>query len=252
MSLDVIPQNFPPFVDDMQVLLSDTVGAIWSRLKVEQWVRQSIANYSMYFPRIKRVEGELFVLPVFDFFRFVALEEGGVIDIVQVWYGDTQAPDPLPILLDRLPNYSFEEKHLHYSWFPQGQSIQTIGNLDTRGTIRLAFDPIPGFPEKVTAFCTTDHPAFDLQVGDQLTVPTSHYQLIRQWVVWQAWQERANKEAQTADPALNLDILDTYAENALREKETYDKMIENALANTLVGHSILTEWNSGVEYTRIY
>ena len=250
MALDVVGQTFAEFVTDMRRLLSDTLGVIWDLATVEQWVRMSIADYSLYFPRVKRVEGELFILPVFDFFRFVGLEEGGVIDIVQVWYGDTQAPTPEPILLSRLPNYSFENRDLHYSWFPQGQSLITAFNVDNRGLIRLSFMPIPSYPEKVTVFATVEHPSFALENADQLTVPASHYVMLRQFVIWQAWEERSNREAQAPDPTLS--VLNTYAENAKRAHDQYLTLIRQALEHTLLGHSILTEWDKGVEYERIY
>lgn len=220
--------------DRAQAQLSDSVGATWNQVQIEEWVIEGVRAYSRYFPRLRY--GQAIVstgvhevyLPA-DFMSIVSVE-----------YPEGETP----------PRY-LNRRHHQEADFWEGRYYDIIERQDNVTVSEIWLGPSPTVGEYIGLQYHAYHVISTTGTIVQ-TIPPQHEDILVQYVYWKAKAELVAAEA--ADPTSNSSLLmaqlDQIAGAAFRR---YGDLMRQALGARL-GESVIRAWSMDTPATldRIY
>ncbi|MEW5988985.1 MAG: hypothetical protein AB1791_20360 [Chloroflexota bacterium] len=198
--------------DECQNTIADAGAGTWSQATVEEWVKAGIRLYSQNFPRqitstiATSAADHTYNLPT----NFQAM--------VTVEYPTDQ--DPKRYLKRRSHKHpSFWLENGYYDVMPRGAEPALSSYED-----ELWISDSPAASETITITYLGDH-ASNLSSGSDVTVPGRHFNILINYVVWQAWRERTGAEEK--DPETTTLQLSQFQANAnAAEQQFRDSLAE--------------------------
>ena len=220
------------FIDRVENAINDASNNTFSTAVIEEWVDDSIREYSMHFPRRREkdittsADDRQYSLPV------------DLQDVLSIEYPKGEDP---PEFLKRRPRthpdfwvidgYYDWQRHVDHEDFPQ-----------------LYISTKPSAGETIHVWYLGDHDTAVPGVGD-LTVPDRHLQVLVNYCVWRAIRYLEAAEEQTPTNTNSL-LMAQLAQNAFRAERAYYNSLRRAIAGA-DGRSATASWQMD-RFDRIY
>lgn len=196
----------------------------WSDDQVNQWINDSIAAYSIHFPRTLSA-----TVACADDDREYNLQ-AGIMQMLSVEYPDGEDP---PVYLYRRelthPNFWQEDGYYYFQSATQDTSI---------GVLYISEKPSTG--EDIVVRFTAEHDYLDDDDTDLLTVMERHLDLIILYVRMAAYQELATMESASPDPTTLMS--GTLELNAFRASREYRIALAAFLKKDAPDDSATAQW----------
>ncbi|MFZ0547818.1 MAG: hypothetical protein WAM60_20400 [Candidatus Promineifilaceae bacterium] len=221
-------------IDQVEADLGDSGNTVWAAADIEQWLRDGIADYSDYFPRILTDE----ITTSEDVREYDLTADFSA--VISVEYPTGEEP---PVYLKRRPytDSDFWNEDRCYDILPRGD--------DTAENV-LYISTKPADSETITVLYQAVHDN-SIATSGTLTVPARHHYILRAYARWKATEQRA--AAEEGDPTSNSSLLMSQLQtNARRWKSEYLNALAKAIQAGL-GQSRVVSWaNTAEETKRIY
>lgn len=221
-------------VDLIEADLADSTNTTWSAADLTQWVRDAIADYSPYFPR---VQTQTITTTLNDRQYDLA---AGFIEAISIEYPTSEDP----------PQYLKRRPYNHPDFWSEDGYYDILPNNDDGNVNEVLISTKPPADETITVTYQGHHDN-TIATNAALTVPAVHHYLLRSYVRWKAADQLAAAEepAPTSNSSL---LMSQLASNAGRYKRDYLNSLAKALQATQ-GKSHIVSWqNQTEETTRIY
>jgi hypothetical protein len=221
-------------INQVEADLADSGNTTWAAADIERWLRDAIADYSDYFPRIltdeitTSADDRVYDLAA-DFLAPISVE-----------YPAGEEP---PVYLKRRP-------YTHSDFWSEDGCYDIVRREDDTAENELYISTKPADSETITVLYQAMHDN-TIAVGGTLTVPARHHHILRAYARWKATEQRA--AAEEADPTSNSSLLMSQLQtNARRWKGEYLNALAKAI-QTAQGQSRVVSWaGTAEEATRIY
>ncbi len=222
-------------VDQCEIDLKDAANATWAAADIERWLRDGIAAYSLYFPRVL---SQGITTAAGDHKYDLA---AGFLEALSVEYPTGEDP---PEYLERRP-------YLHPDFWEEDGFYDVVHHDDAVTENEIWISESPSASQTITVLYKGTHDN-TISLSNDLTVPLEHEHILRMYVRWQAIRQR--QAVQEANPTSNSSLLmSQLAANARLAERGYVDALARALNAAGGGRSGPVSWaNQGEETTRIY
>lgn len=218
-------------INQCEADLSDITNSTWTSEDIEQWLRDSIVDYSQHFPQTTTDTIAAAAQYQYD----LNLD---FIDIINVEYPAGNSP---PEFLDRKSRFDDD--------FYDRSGYYDVIYSDSATASELVTSESLGAGSNIKIYYKAAHDS-SILIGAALTVADRHLHILRNYVMWRAAaQLKANEEA---SPTSNSSLLmSQYAVNVDRARRAYvDSLAKAVFAFSRSGR---VSWGDKVEETtRIY
>ncbi|HEC61428.1 hypothetical protein LCGC14_0705770 [marine sediment metagenome] len=202
--------------------LGDLLAPVgFSDMQINQWVVDSIAEYSKHFPRTLTTT----ISTTADDRKYDLPED--YIGALSVEYPTGEDP----------PAYLLHREYTHANFWQVDGYYSVVKRDDGTDVDELWMSKKPGAGETITMMYHGNHDYLDAD-ADVCTVPDNHIELLVLFVRWLANQEIASTEAREPDPtSLNINTMEL---NTFRAERAYrNRLKEYRLA---AGKSVQVRW----------
>jgi hypothetical protein len=221
-------------IDQVEADLGDSGNAVWAAADIEQWLRDGIADYSDYFPRLRTDE-------------ITTSADDRMYDLK----GDFVAPVSVAYPAGAEPErYLKRRPYTHPDFWGEDGYYDIVPRRDDTAVNELYISTKPGASETITVLYKAMHD-FTIATGGTLTVPARHHHLLRAYARWKATEQRAS--AEEGDPTSNSSLLMSQLQtNARRWKGEYLNGLAKAIQAEQARSEVVSWTGIGEVGERIY
>ncbi len=208
--------------DRAQLTLNDTAASTWPQATIEEWVIESIREYTQTFPRTIRKS----ITMAADATVYSHDLTADYIAMILVEYPGDESP---PVYLKRR-----HRTHAQFYDYQGYYDVEHSGDMTSVPTLYLSELALSGEKIYWTAKC---HHDTTLVSGDDITVPEHHEGLLLLFVLWQAFKERLATEEQDPDTTLagHVTLLQNLVKGASQAEREYKNALKRAQGNVADG-----------------
>jgi hypothetical protein len=222
--------TFGSLLSKVMYALGDIGEAYWTKSTVFYWLVEAIREFPIPRPQLENytVITDTHVLTLPADFR----------DLVWVEYPVGEEP---PVHLTR-------RSHLESDFYDRAGYYDIDRDYSTgKGWTLWTSELIPAGAHVIKVNYLADHDT-DMAEGSALTVPERYHNILMQYTIWRAWNEKLSLEI--ANPTAHTSTILQITETVAKAREKYDELIVDAVKS--LSQSRVTHNRKMDKYDRIY